>query len=116
MSAYAFTKGDKDNCKEAFHVMVGTFNSMCGADASVKANLVNFGMFLKACGNLMPDNPKRNSVIEKLFGSACKGGQVSDFVINQLFEVTSTSFVEELLNRRVEDGIEIPAEWSRNVG
>jgi hypothetical protein len=112
----AFTKGDKDECKEALNVMVGTFNSMRGADASVKANHVTFGMFLKACSNLMPDNSKRNSVIEKLFRTACKDGQVSDFVINQLFEVTSTSFVEELLGSSVEDGIQIPAEWSRNVG
>jgi hypothetical protein len=94
----AFTKGDKDECnKEALNVMVGTFSSVRGADTSVKANHVTFGTFLKACGNLIADNSKRNSVIEKLFRTACKDGQFSDFVINQLFEVPSTWFVKNSL-------------------
>jgi pentatricopeptide repeat protein len=115
MSACAFTKGSEEECKGSLNLMMGTFKMMREKSASVQPNHVTFGMVLKGCGNLMPDIEKRKTVIEKVFRHSCKEGQVSDFVINSLFEATSTAFVEKLLGSGVEDGIQIPAEWSRNV-
>lgn len=115
MSACAFTNGSAEECKIALNLLIGSFNSMRAKNSLVQPNHVSYGMFLKGCGNLMPDNDKRETVIEKVFRTSCRDGQVSDFVINSLCEAASTSFVETLLGSGIEDGIQIPSEWSRNV-
>lgn len=114
ISACAFTKGSEKECNAAMNLMVGLFNTMGKSDdEGVKPNHVTFGMVLKGCNNLIPTTQKKEKFIEKLFRKACRDGCVSDFVINALFEASSTSFVEDLLGSKVEDGIQIPEEWTK---
>eukprot|EP01083_Nonionella_stella_P129312 392361_1 len=95
--------------------MAETFKSI-RTNELVEPDHITFGMFLRGCGNLITETKKRQIVMENIFRQACRRGAVSDFVIDSLFTSASSWFAEQMIGGKVdEDGIQIPAEWSRNV-
>jgi hypothetical protein len=84
-------------------------------------NHVTYGMFLKACANLIPmDEERRRVVVEPVFLQCCKDGQVGDIVLKQLRLAAPDDLYQKLLGDlsysgstlRVED---LPKEWRCNV-
>ena len=72
-------------------------------------------MFLKACANLMPASPKRDSVVGSVFRNCCDEGLVNDFVLKELDRAGSKALQLELLGGLLVDDVKLPNEWSRNV-
>jgi len=115
INAAAFTRGNAEEKQEAMRVMAETFKSI-RTNELVEPDHITFGMFLKGSGNLISETKKRQIVMENIFRQACRQGAVSDFVIDSLFTSASSWFAEQMIGGKVEeDGIQIPAEWSRNV-
>ena len=116
MNACAFTKGDSKECMEAFRVAVDIFNEIRSLE-DVDPSHITYGMFLKACGNLMPPSEKRETVIENIFRKCSKDGKVSEFVLDSLTEAAPAGLCRKLLGGDIEngDGIQIPEEWCCNL-
>jgi hypothetical protein len=72
--------------------------------------------FLRACRTLLDDTveSKRDAVIEAAFRRACINGYVNNKVIKALEECASDALMLRLLGGFIEDGQELPSEWSRN--
>eukprot|EP00978_Attheya_sp_CCMP212_P007616 scaffold17658_cov54-Attheya_sp.AAC.2 len=79
-------------------------------------NHVSYGMFLKACANLLPpSNDKRDAVVENVFRKCAKDGHVHDFVLESLREAASPRLIKTLLGGNLAEDIQIPIEWTRNT-
>ncbi len=84
-------------------------------------NHVTYGMFLKACANLIPMDPeRRRHVVEPVFLQCCKDGQVGDIVLKQLRLAAPDDLYQKLLGHLIQTGStvrveDLPPEWSCNV-
>lgn len=119
INACAYTTNTKKGSSakdrsEALRIMVETFNAM-RLSPSVEPNHVTYGLFLKGCYNLMPNDDKRETIVENIFRKCCKEGCVSEFVLDTLFESASPSFLNGIFGDSQRTDIHIPAEWSENV-
>jgi pentatricopeptide repeat protein len=114
LSACAYTGGTPEENFEAFQIAVDTLKE-------VKENLGRepdsacFGMFLKACANLMPVSRKRDAVVGNVFRKCCRDGLVNDFVLNEFEKASSEALQLEVLGGFLEDDVRLPEEWSTNV-
>ena len=80
------------------------------------------GMFLRSCSKLMtPGNPKRDVIVQQIFGEACDEGLVNDFVLNEFRAASSEKLQLEILDGSLLDvdggggSDNIPPAWTRNV-
>ena len=114
LSASAHTNGTPEENFEAFQIAVDSLKDLrefLGHEPDSSC----FGMFLRACANLMPESQKRDGVVRSVFKKCCSEGYVNAFVLME-FERASTEALElELLGGFLEDDVRIPDEWSRNV-
>jgi hypothetical protein len=123
LNACAFTrikKGipaeeSKKESMEAFRVAVQTMNEIRD-HPTLAPNHVSYGMFLKACANLLPpSNDKRDAVVENVFRKCAKDGHVHKFVLESLQEAASPRLIKTLLGGKLAEDISIPVEWTRNT-
>lgn len=114
LSACAYTVGNPAENMEAFQLAIDTLKELRESLDREPDNAC-FGMFLKACGNLMPENKKRDAVVESVFQKCCSDGLVNDFVLNEFERASSEALQLEILGGFLEDGVRLPEEWSRNV-
>jgi hypothetical protein len=72
--------------------------------------------FLRACRILLSETVenKRDAVIEAAFRRACINGYVNNKVLKAFEECASDALMLRLLGGFIEDGQELPTEWSRN--
>ena len=85
-------------------------------------NQVTYGVFIKACGNLLHDDDElRRDVIRQAFRQCCIDGQVGEMVLSYLRKAAPSDLYAELLQLpdarrttriRLED---LPHEWRCNV-
>lgn len=86
-----------------------------------RPNHVTYGMFLKACANLIPmDDDRRRVVVEPVFLQCCKDGQVGENVLRQLRLAAPEDLYRKLLSGVRQSGAyvtleDIPEEWRCNV-
>jgi hypothetical protein len=84
---------------------------------------VTYGTFLKVLANQMPDCSSRKQIVDYLFKTCCRDGQVGNLVLQQLQRVVaSDEEFQELVQGKVKpdhDGIvrmeDLPQEWTCNV-
>mmetsp|Transcript_17233 Transcript_17233/g.32621 ORF Transcript_17233/g.32621 Transcript_17233/m.32621 type:complete len:570 (-) Transcript_17233:28-1737(-) len=119
INACAYTSGSPKDCSEALRIMIETFNAI-RLSPTIRPNHVTYGLFLKGCYNLMPnddenDHKKVSSIVENIFRKCGKEGCVSDFVLDTLFESASSSFLHGIFGDSKRNNIQIPAEWGKNV-
>jgi hypothetical protein len=91
----------------AFQIAADTFQKhQDHADSSL------YGQLLEATANLMV---KRDATAESIFTQCCQAGLVNDYVLEQLERAASGKLLLQLLGGFLEDGVQLPADWSRNV-
>lgn len=117
--AYTARSSEATDKLAAFQIAIDAFNQarqLQGQTPQKAADCSSiYGLFLCACHNLMPATKKRDAVLESSFRQCCAAGYVNDFVLEQLERAASDELVLKLLGGFFEDGVEPPAEWSRNV-
>ena len=114
LNSCAYTYGEPEDKLVAFQIAVDALNEL-RQSSSLEPDHRVFGLFLRACGNLMPSNRKRDSVVESSFTKFCKDGLISDYVLEEFEKVASEELQLKILGGFPEDGEKTPAEWSRNV-
>jgi hypothetical protein len=112
---------DAKSRRKALDTAIFTLQELQGSEYG-KPNSITYGMFFKACANLLPrDDALRRMVVEPVFRKACQDGQVGEMVLTHFRHAAPRDLYEELLGglcrvkgRRVtfED---LPAEWRCNV-
>ena len=72
--------------------------------------------FLRACRVLLSETTesKRDAVVEAAFRRACTNGYVDTKVVKAMEEIASDALMLRLLGGFIEDGQDLPVEWSRN--
>jgi pentatricopeptide repeat protein len=113
-SACAFTIGSPEENLEAFQIAVDALKEL-RESTNQKPDSSCYGMFLKACANLMPESRKRDAVVENVFRKCCSDGLVDEFVLSEFERASSASLQLELLGGFLEDDVRVPEEWSKNV-
>ena len=113
LNACAFTFGTDETKSEALSIAIDTFKEC------QQRNDVVYGTFIKACNILMDtDDIRRIPMIETSFLQCRKRGEISDFVLLELFSSLSSRHYKELLGHDM-DGLlsvqDVPRSWSRNV-
>jgi hypothetical protein len=112
--------GGQNVKKKALDTAIFTLEELQGSPYA-SPNHVTYGMFLKACANLIPaDDERRRLVVEPVFRQCCKDGQVGEIVLKQLRLAAPDDLYQKLLGRliqpdshlRLED---IPLAWRRNL-
>ena len=84
-------------------------------------NHVTYGMFRKACANLIPSDDKmRQIVVEPAFLQCCKDGQVGEIVLKQLRYAAPEDLYQKLLGDLGRSGTtvrleDLPIAWRCNV-
>jgi hypothetical protein len=86
-----------------------TNNAVITADSRV------YGLFVRACGNLLSNERKRDAVLETIFGQCCRDGYANDYVMRELERAASDELLLKLLGGFLEDGVTIPESWSRSA-
>ena len=83
---------------------------------------VTYGMFLKACHNLIPSDQelRRRTVIEPVFLQCVKDGQVGEMVLKHLRTAAPKDLFQELVGSVTSQGMtvkieDLPKEWRCNV-
>jgi pentatricopeptide repeat protein len=114
LSACAFTRGSAEENFEAFQIAVNTLKFM-RASEEYQPDSGSYGMFLKACANLMPPSRKRDEVVENVFRKCCSVGLLTEFVLNEFEQAASEELQLEVLGGFLEDSVKLPDEWSVNV-
>lgn len=117
--AYVGNEGDTRIKEKALDTAIFTLEELQGSSYGTP-NHVTYGMFLKACANLIPsDEERRRVVVEPVFLQCCKDGQVGEMVLDHLRLAAPTDLYNKLLGVknsstkvRIED---LPAEWRCNV-
>lgn len=114
LSACAFTVGSPGENLEAFQIAVDGLKEL-RESRKHKPDSACYGMFLKACANLMPESRKRDTVVENVFQKCCTDGLVDEFVLLEFERASSGALQLEILGGFLDDDVRIPDEWSRNV-
>ena len=114
LNACAYTKGEPNELLSAFRVAVDCINDL-RENPSLQPDPVVYGLFIRSCGQLMPPSDKREAVIENIFRKSCIDGQVNQYVLHELSLAASPELCHKLLGGDIEEGVNIPMEWSRNV-
>jgi tetratricopeptide (TPR) repeat protein len=114
MNACAYTDGEPQDKLVAFQIAVDTLNELRESPL-LKPDASIFGLFLRACANLMPSSRKRDSVVENVFSKCCKDGCLSDYVLQEFEMAASDELQLRVIGGFLEDGVRPPADWSRNV-
>lgn len=114
LNACAYTDGEPQDKLAAFQIAVDTLKELRESDA-LEADCVVYSLFLRACANLMPTTRKRDAVIENVFLKCCKDGLVSDGVLADFENGASDELQLKILGGFLADGVQPPAEWSRNA-
>lgn len=114
LSACAFTDGSPEEKLEAFQIAVDGLKEL-RERLNREPDSSCFGMFLKACANLMPESRKRDAVVENVFRKCCADGLVDEFVLSEFERASSEALQLEILGGFLEDDVRVPDEWSKNV-
>ena len=114
LSSCAHTIGSPEENFEAFQIAVDTLQFM-RASIDFQPDSGCYGMFLKACANLMPQSRKRDELVENVFRKCCKVGLLTEFVLNEFERAASEELQLEILGGFLEDSVKLPDEWSSNV-
>lgn len=114
LSACAYTDGTAEDNHQAFQTAVDALKEL-REDLKQEPDSSCFGMFLKACANLMPESRKRDAVVENVFRKCCSDGLVDEFVISEFERASSEELQLEILGGFLEDDIRLPKEWSKNI-
>ena len=118
--AYTPNEGcDSKMKRKALDTAIFTLEELQGSPYGTP-NHVTYGMFLKACANLIPsDEERRRVVVEPVFLQCCKDGQVGEIVLDHLRLAAPADLYNKLLGItnpstkvRIED---LPKEWRCNV-
>lgn len=115
INACAFSSvGSIEEQNDVLRIMIQTFNMMQSATYT-GPNHVTYGLFLKGCYNLVSDQDKREVIVENVFRKCCKEGLISKFVLDTLFELSSPLFLQKIFGDNIQNNVQIPAEWCKNV-
>jgi pentatricopeptide repeat protein len=103
---------------EAFRIASETFQEMRKSDL-VKPDSFTYGFWLKCCNNLLPEGDLRTKCVSYAVDEAKNDGFVSQELLTRLFQGSSRTLVNELLeienshrNLQVDT---LPPAWSRNL-
>lgn len=114
LMACAYTDGTSEEKNEAFQVALAALMELrTSPHLTVDSGCT--GMFIKACGNLMPASSKRDKAIQSAFEQCCECGLVDDFVVEELCHSASPSAHLSIFGGFIEDLDSIPKEWKRNI-
>ena len=114
LNACAYTKGEPKELMSAFRIAVDVINDLRKSQ-TLTLNPVSYGLFLRCCTQLMPPSDKREAVVENIFRKCCNDGQLGSYVLHELSHAASPELCTKLLGGDMEDGVNLPMEWSRNV-
>lgn len=114
LSACAYTSGSPEENLAAFQIAVDALKEL-RESLNQEPDSSCFGMFLKACANLMPESRKRDAVVENVFRKCCSDGLVDDFVLSEFERASSAALQLEVLGGFLDDDVRIPKEWSKNT-
>ncbi|KAL7568212.1 hypothetical protein ACA910_004213 [Epithemia clementina (nom. ined.)] len=95
---------------------LGHFQLNHDASFTLENRMMIHKLFLQACFQLMDPSPKRDEVVERVFTKCCQEGLLSNGILHGVvLKQASNDLHLKLLGGFVQDGIEPPSEWSRNV-
>jgi pentatricopeptide repeat protein len=114
LSACAFSDGTPEEKLEAFQIAVDALKEL-RESLRHEPDSSSYGMFLKACANLMPESRKRDAVVDNVFRKCCSDGLVDEFVIAEFERASSEALQLEVLGGFLDDDVRIPKEWSKNT-
>jgi DNA-binding FadR family transcriptional regulator len=114
LNACSYTKGEPKELMSAFRIAVDAINDL-RESSSLTPDPVSYGLFLRCCTQLMPTSDKREAVVENIFRKCVNDGQVGSYVLHELSNAASPQLCRKLLGGDMEDGVNLPMEWSRNV-
>lgn len=105
---------EPSNPADVFGIAVKVFNQLRDEE-KLAPNVKSYSNFLRACGQILPDNPKRESVVQNIFYRCAEEGHVGRSVIAELLDACSEEVLVKLLGGDPKNGLKIPRKWSRNV-
>ncbi|GAX17411.1 hypothetical protein FisN_5Hh056 [Fistulifera solaris] len=112
--AYTSEAAKPEDKLAAFEIAFNIFQKLTkGSEAEISSR--PFVLMLRCCEKLMKNPEKRDVVVRSVFQKCCDTGVVSNKVLGTLAKAASESLQLQLLNGFVEDGFEVPSEWSRNL-
>lgn len=113
LNACAFSHSSDKAKTEALDVAINTFKEC------VFRNDIVYGAFIKACSMILgPDDHRKMPLIESAFLECQKCGQVSNFVLQEIYTSVPMPFYETLLQRPRESVLtvsDVAPSWSSNV-
>jgi predicted hydrolase (HD superfamily) len=124
MNACAYTVGEDTEKSQALKIAAATYKqSKASNDKFGQPNHVTYATFLRACSNLIPPGPQRDSSLRSVFEKCQQDGQVSDLVLKTLRDACSRELVLSLIGDKTDamgkngaiDVKLLPLEWSRGV-
>lgn len=113
LNACAFTYSSEEARKEAIHIAITTYRECA------HRNDIVYGTFIKACSMLFdPEDNRKIQMIESAFLRCVKAGQVSNFVLEEMFNSVPMPFYQDLVGNPKENILsvtDVPSSWSCNV-
>jgi pentatricopeptide repeat protein len=114
LNSCAYTDGEPVDKLAAFQIAVDVLKELRESDY-LDPDSNAYSLFLRACANLMPASRKRDAVIENVFLKCTKDGFLSDNALAEFENAASEELQLKIIGGFLEDGVQPPAEWSRNV-
>jgi pentatricopeptide repeat protein len=114
LNSCAYTDGEPEDKLAAFQIAVDALKELRESEY-LDPDSNAYGLFLRACANLMPASRKRDAVIENVFLKCTKDGFLSDNVLAEFENAASEELQLKIIGGFLEDGVQPPEEWSRNV-
>jgi pentatricopeptide repeat protein len=115
LNACAFVDGSVDDNAKAFEVAM-TLDAL-KKQLHLHPDNTWFGTMLRVCSSLLQPSPKREELVDRVFGEACQEGCVGRLVLVQLkFAATAEQYMR-LVHRPPSDKIhprDLPKEWTCN--
>lgn len=113
LNACAFTYSSEEARKEALHIAINTYRECA------HRNDIVYGTFIKACSMLFDQEDHRKiQMIESAFLRCVKAGQVSNFVLEEMFNSVPMPFYKDLIGYPKDNILsvaDVPSSWSCNV-
>lgn len=113
LNACAFTYSSKEARREALHIAINTYREC------THRNDIVYGTFIKACSMLLgPEDNRKIQMIESAFLRCVKADQVSNFVLEEMFNSVPMPFYEDLIGYPKDyilSVTDVPSSWSCNV-